>query len=375
MNRPRPEFLDQIDAEIAERYQPDEPGIDALAELQRFAVTDQQVQTMQETRLIWRDVIASGHVANWNAPGNGGKTTIAKFAAAEMARQGFAVLFFQEDAGAGDLPGLHEHAKANGYTLLNSTLSGSTPDAQLDVLNRLVHGGSDLGNVVMFIDTLKKYCDLMSKGGARDFFKLMRGLTQRGATVILLGHTNKHTGSDGSLVFEGVGDVRNDVDELFYIESAKVGLSRLVTLTMRPDKWRCNVKTLSLELDLDSMELKALDRVVDVRDLERQEIQRREDQPINQAIAQALRQGGMNRTELIDSVAAVTGYGTKAVRRVLERHTTRDEHSTAHLWLETPMRFKNTRHIAPHPKVAPLPNCHTGRTADPAELAELDNYS
>ncbi len=347
---------------------------DPLAELMRFAVTDEQVQTMQETEIIWRSAIASGHVANWLAPGNGGKTTVAKFAAAELAQQGYTVLFFQEDAGAGDLPGLHEHAKEHGYTLLNSTLSGSTPDAQLDVLNRLVHGGSELGNFVLFFDTLKKYCDLMSKGGAREFFKLMRGLTQRGATVILLGHTNKHTGTDGSLVFEGVGDVRNDVDELFYIESAQVGLSRRVTLTMRPDKWRCNVKTLSLELDLDTMELKALDRPVDVREIERQEAQRREDEPINAAIGQALRQGGMNRTELIDSVAAVTGYGTKAVRRVLERHTTRDANATTHLWLETPMRFKNTRHIAKHPKVPPLPNCNTGRTADPAELAELDNY-
>ena len=70
-----------------------------------------------------------------------------------------------------------------------------------------------LGNIVLIVDTLKKFVELMSKGGARLFFSLMRALTQRGATVILLGHTNKHRGPDGKLVFEGVGDVRADVDE------------------------------------------------------------------------------------------------------------------------------------------------------------------
>ena len=32
-----------------------------------------------------------------------------------------------------------------------------------------------------------------------------------GATIVLLGHTNKHVGLDGKLIFEGVADVRNDV--------------------------------------------------------------------------------------------------------------------------------------------------------------------
>ena len=204
---------------------------DPIAALSQFFVTDEQVRAMKQTRLIWRDLIAMSHLAVWSAPGNGGKTSLATFAAGELADE-FSVLYFQEDASAGDLPALHQHAASHGYQLLNSTLADASPEDQIKVLQQLIQGGADLGGFVLFFDTLKKYTDLMSKGGTRAFFKLMRGLTQRGATVVLLGHTNKHKGTDGKLIFEGVGDVRNDVDELLYIESTEKDASGGVMLRM-----------------------------------------------------------------------------------------------------------------------------------------------
>ncbi|MFN5724994.1 MAG: hypothetical protein ACK47O_14415, partial [Betaproteobacteria bacterium] len=120
-----------------------------------------------------------------------------------------------------------------------------------------------MSNWVMFFDTLKKYTDLMSKSGARSYFQLLRALTLRGCTIVALGHTNKHLGADGRPVFEGVGDVRNDVDELFYIEAIRDESSGLVTMTMKPDKWRCNVEAATFELDTRSMTMRALPQPVD----------------------------------------------------------------------------------------------------------------
>jgi hypothetical protein len=177
--------------------------------LRQFAVTQEQVNNMTDTRMIWRALIALSHLSVWSAPGNGGKTTIAKLAAAELSRDGFTVFFLQEDASAGDLPVLFEHAQTHGYLLLNSTLNGGSPQDQIDTLYELVATDTNLSNYVFFLDTLKKFVDIMKKGGAREFFQLMRALTTRGATVVLLGHTNKHLGLDGKLIFEGVGDVRN----------------------------------------------------------------------------------------------------------------------------------------------------------------------
>jgi hypothetical protein len=380
-----------LDADIAsrpvKRWQPTEAAfseapapvppptnqIDPLAVLNGLATTDEQMENMEATKIIYNGVIADKHLIVIAAPGNGGKTTIMKHLAADLSKAGYPVFVFQEDAGAGDLPALHKHAMDNGYRLLNSTLANTTPEMQLDLLKRFVREGVNLDGFVMFFDTLKKYTDLMSKGGARAFFTLMRGLTQRGATVVLLGHTNKHVGLDGKLIFEGVADVRNDVDELFYIESTKPDIHNRVLLTMTPDKQRAPVKPLTFELSIDTMSVRVLDRPVNVREIQRIEAMREEDGTVNDAIAQAIKYTGMNRTALVELVATQTGHGAKSVGRTLDRHCTTDANSTTSLWLETRIRVNNVRHIAKHPNVPPLPNGQTGKPAEPAKPAKPEN--
>jgi len=322
---------------------------DPLVALGQWFVTDKQVETMKATRMIWRDIIALSHLSVWSAPGNGGKTSLAKFAAGELAPE-FTVLFFQEDASAGDLPALHAHATEHGYRMLNSTLAGSSPDDQIRALRALTRDGAKLDGFVMFFDTLKKYTDLMSKGGARSFFQLMRGLTQRGATVILLGHTNKHKGVDGKLIFEGVGDVRNDVDELIYIEATEKDPAAIVTLTMKPDKVRCAVKQATFTLDTLSMEIRALDHVVDVGALVAAKRRLQEDEPLIWHFSEALAKGGLKHTELIERVVAASDLPRKRVNAVFDRYCSEDVCDVSALWIETRMRVNNTRHISLKPR-------------------------
>lgn len=320
-----------------------------LEMLKRWVVTDEQVDAMTKTQMIWRDIVASTHLGVWCAPANGGKTTLAKFAAGELAPK-FTVLFFQEDASAGDLPALFEHAKHHGYQMLNSTLSGSVPEDQLDTLRDLIKSEADLTAFVMIFDTLKKYTDLMSKGGTRAFFLLMRSLTQRGATVILLGHTNKHKGVDGKLIFEGVGDVRNDVDELIYIEATEKDANGVVTLTMRPDKVRCVVKETTFTLDTTTMQVRALDRVVDVAVLREVERRRAEDAPLIAEFRAALMPGGMNHTELMLKVRKTSGATKARAHDVFERYCSESVDDPSALWIETRFRVNNIRHISLAPR-------------------------
>lgn len=321
---------------------------DPLQALARFAVTDDQVEAMEATRIVWGGRLAVSHLAAWVSPANGGKTTIAKHAAGELARDNFRVWFFQEDASAGDLPALHEHAKENGYQLLNSTLAGASPDEQLEILRAIARADTDLAGCVFFFDTLKKFADLMSKGGTRGFFQLMRALTQRGATVVLLGHTNKHRGPDGKLIFEGVGDVRNDVDELIYIEATEKDAQGMVTLTMRPDKVRCAIGESSFRLNTKTMQLDALEQVVDVQAIKAAQDQRREDQPVIEAIDAILANGGMNHTELIRRARDETGMSRLRVERIFERYVSSDPAAPGALWSQT-RGLANARYIARMP--------------------------
>lgn len=317
---------------------------DPLDTLSRWVVTEDHVNAMAETRMIWRDLIAETHLGVWSAPANGGKTTVAKFAAGELAAR-FRVLYFQEDASSGDIPALFQHARDHGYQLLSSAITGSTEE-QIAALRKMIKLGARLDGVVMFFDTLKKYADLMSKGGSREFFKLMRSLTQLGATIVLLGHTNKHRGVDGKLMFEGVGDVRNDVDELIYIDSTEKDARGMRTMTMRPDKVRCAAKETTFELDTRSMSIRALDSVVNVAAILERQRQLEEDRPLIDAINAALAKGGMKHTELRDAVVKATGEGKTAVTRVIERYVSEDLDDPHALWTETRMRLHNVRHIS-----------------------------
>lgn len=320
-------------------------AVDPIAELSRFEVTADAVAKMSETILIWRKIIASAHVAAWIAQGNGGKTTIAKKAAAELSASGWQVFFLQEDAGAGDLPALFAHAKEHGYKLLNSTLGNATPDDQIEVLQALAVGGADLSRFVLIFDTLKKYAELMSKGATRELFTLLRSLTARGATIVLLGHANKHRGLDGKLIFEGVGDIRNDVDELIYIEATERDATGKVVLTMTPDKVRSLVKPVSFELDTYTMELRHIDKPVDIHRARQQQ----EDAEAIAVVRKAIATIGMKKTALADLVATRCGVGRRVATTLIERYAG-SEPGPGVLWLQTHMRTNNQIHISLPPE-------------------------
>jgi hypothetical protein len=181
----------------------------------------------------------------------------------------------------------------------------------------------------MIFDTLKKFTDLMNKGGTRNFFKLMRALTQRGATVLLLGHTNKYKASDGNLMFEGVGDVRTDVDELIYIDSAPKDAEGKVVLTMRPDKVRCAVREASFEIDTLAMTVRALDEPIDVASQNAARKQMDADQPVIDCICLILKAetNGMQYTALVSKAyetGKASGVSRATVKRVLDQYLSKD---------------------------------------------------
>ncbi len=352
-------LIEQSERYVAQGHDGDEPDAlpsasgateDPLAELEQFALTDEQVEKMKETRMICRGLVAHQHVLALLGPAGSGKTAIATSILARDLAPDFRVMYFQEDASAGDLPRLHEHARRFGYRLLNSTLAGGTTDEQLTALRKLAASDVDLSNVVLFFDTLKKYADLMSKGGARAFFNLTRALTQRGATVVLLGHTNKHRGPDGKLVFEGVGDVRNDVDELFYIEAGEKDAEGVVTITIKPDKARCPARGASFRLDTRTMDATELPRVVDVAAELAYRKQLEEDAELIEATRNVLSGGGLNHSELIRRICAETGRGRNAVAQVVNRYLSDDMDDHRALWIETRYRTNNARMVSLRPE-------------------------
>ena len=183
---------------------------------EKMAMTAERAKRIESAEFIYEKIITKGLITVIAAPPNGGKTTIAMHMATVMAANGFQVFYIDYDSSGihiGEYFKLTHHANIEYWTEIDSDL-----DAQ-SLVNQLVEASKNEGNqpdCVYIFDTLKKFTNLMNKAKVAEFMSKMRSLTRNGATVILLAHTNKRPEMDGCYLFEGVGDVKNDCDNLFY---------------------------------------------------------------------------------------------------------------------------------------------------------------
>ncbi len=83
-----------------------------------FRVTDEQVREIEAIRPIWLKLIFHQQYHVWVAPPNGGKTTIANRAAADMTAAGFTVWYINLDAGAAQLKEYQALANEGGFNLI-----------------------------------------------------------------------------------------------------------------------------------------------------------------------------------------------------------------------------------------------------------------
>jgi hypothetical protein len=72
---------------------------------------------------------------------------------------------------------------------------------------------------IIILDTLKKFTSLMDKKSCANFGIKIREFISHGGTIIALAHTNKNRSDDGKLIFEGTGDITNDVDCYYTIDN------------------------------------------------------------------------------------------------------------------------------------------------------------
>ena len=295
-----------------------------------------------EAEIIWEDAIVRGHVQVWAGSGGAGKTTIALLAAKDLAAKGFDVLFLQEDAGAGDMPALQNHAENHNYSILNSAINGKSTDDLLRVFHDLIEKKENLSNRVFFLDTLKKFCDLMTKGGTREFFRLMRSLSTLGATIVLLGHTNKSLDHTGKPVFEGVGDVRNDVDELFYLNRTVPDSQGNVLVSVEPDKQRAMVRTRTFKINTLTREAEPVSAERSVAEINKIQQSKKDNELVISFISSYLeRHSPVNLTTLTNIANKNCDVGVNSARSLILLHSSEDIDEMK-LWKRTRLAKNNT---------------------------------
>ena len=88
---------------------------------------------------------------------------------------------------------------------------GFKPSALAEALAKMIATNSCDG-VIVIIDTLKKFADLMDKRASASFGDLCRQFVMKGGTVIALAHTRKNPSLSGKPVYGGTSDFMEDFD-------------------------------------------------------------------------------------------------------------------------------------------------------------------
>jgi len=211
--------------------------LDGLKEA--YGVKDEYVSTLGNEKFLFPNLIIENHILVIIALSGGGKTTFLYYhVAPELAKAGYKVWYVDADSPPSDHKKMKAIADKYGFNFLIPDVNqGTSVESLIKDIEELAASVTSLDKQVFFFDTLKKFIDLMSKKSAKKFFVLMRKLTKLGATVVLPGHANKHPDSDGNLVFEGVGDVKSDADDLiFFAKDRKADGSIDVTTVVDSDK-------------------------------------------------------------------------------------------------------------------------------------------
>ena len=292
----------------------------------RFELTDNMTAEIESGSWLIPDLIWGNHVIVLVARANVGKTTLAMHIAAELAKK-CNVVYINADISASDALAHVERAKAAGFRLLlPDMIIGQSMRQVTDELKRCVAAGDNLGGTVFFIDTLKKMGDVINKREIKDILHVFRQLTAIcKATVVVLHHANKYE-HDGELIYEGTNDVRDNVDELFYLKSTEI--DGVTNISVWADKDRTPEKPRPLTFEVNAArEVKLKERFVDIEKREKDDQARARDNDCIALVFEALRVELTKQTEIVDYVSGEGGGSRAKVTKLLRKYNNQN-----HMW-------------------------------------------
>ncbi len=195
--------------------------------------------------------------------------------------------------------------------------------------------GGDFSNYIFIFDTLKKMTDVINKSLSRGLYKLLRSLSAKGMTIILLAHTNKYNDANDKPIYEGTSDLRSDVDELIYLIPKKND-DGTMTVSTEPDKIRGKFKPISFTITPDR-DVIPLDEFIDVADMKQIQLQREKDNPVIELVIEAITAEKFTEAHIIAYIKnCKAGFGWRIVGGVLKRYI--DE-----LWVLEPTYKNNAK--------------------------------
>jgi hypothetical protein len=276
------------------------------------------------------DIALSGQATVVYAPPNAGKTLITLYLVTEAVgakrlapangyyinadddSHGFATkMRLMDDIGVHTLSPGHKGFRADGLVTMLDTMANE----------------DQARGIVIVLDTLKKFVDLMHKGRASTFAHACRKFVMAGGTVLALAHTNKNASSSGGLVYGGTADILQDFDAA-YILTPREGengdrVAEFEAKKRRGGSIASVAYAYTGDGDISYEERLASVRLVDAAYLNniRQVEADRADEQVIAAIRTCIGLGIAKKMELAKAAAKRAEVSERSVIRVIDAHT------------------------------------------------------
>ena len=277
--------------------------------INKFKVSDEHVKNISEQHALFENLIISEHIAVICAAPNAGKTTIMNWVASQICTA-VDVNYVNIDCSGADLKHYQEQAERYGFKLINFDITGTNREDFFEILDE----APTLQNQLFILDTLKQFADVMNKASVKGLMRNLRRYCNKGATFVLLAHTNKHNRADGTPVFEGVGDVKADCDELVYLLPQEQGDGQKV-VTTQVEKSRAAIEPITFKMEKDRTV--SLTDYVDVAQKARSDM----DEEAIAAISECVAKSPANQSQIIEHCKA-RGLGKRVTLRTLKHYST-----------------------------------------------------
>lgn len=295
-----------------------------------YVVSANDAKKIANPTWIIPNLIISSHIVLIPAEPNAGKTTILFHLSSEMVKQGYEVFYVNSDISGGDAKPMIDEAQAKGFTLmLPDLVVGKSMNSVIDDLERMSESNTRFDNKVFIFDTLKKMINTMVKDHAKKLFQILRKLTAKGMTIILLAHTNKYYDKEGNPIYEGTGDMRSDVDELIYLIPQKHN-DGTMTVTTKPDKVRGTFKPISFKID-SNRQVAQLLKSIDTKTAVETATKIANDQPTIKAITSAINNGCITQKDIIEHCKVNDSISERIVKKTLCEYEKNANHK---LWIK-----------------------------------------
>ena len=227
-------------------------------------------------------------------------------------------------------------AEEFGFHMLAEGYQGFTARAFIGLIQE-INRRNEARGVVIILDTLKKFVNLMQKNDCRDFNATLREFSSKGGTLIALAHVNKKRDANDRPVFAGTSDLKDDFDCMFllWLISERGAKEKMVML--EKEKGRGPVVEKACYGYVSGKDISYSEMLLSVREgdedriiaLEQAEAIRSDAEVIDVVIA-CIKEGINTKMLLAEVAAKRSGASKRSVLQLIEKYTGDDP--AKHRW-------------------------------------------